>query len=241
MSTAKRKLRLVKLKKYNTIWHPDSTLVFKSQKERLVIGRLVDKELVPLDDEAIELAEQWKLKIDESLIESGSDSEEKDSEEKDSEEKDSEDDNSEDDNSEEESPDNSDEESPDNSDGSNDENSKEESPVDVSQLQAVEKRLEDIREISNEQSEDDSLQLKEPTDEKVESTKIVLKVNTSDNELTKEIMQNARKTVDLIIELETKLDTVCKEKETLQLSYDELKAKYDSIMHKFNTMKSLFN
>ena len=79
MSAAKRKLRLVKLKKYNTIWHPDSTLVFKSQKERFVIGRLVDKELVPLDDEAIELSEQWKLKIDESLLES--ESEEKDSEE----------------------------------------------------------------------------------------------------------------------------------------------------------------
>ena len=84
MSTAKRKLRLVKLKKYNTIWHPESTLVFKSQKERFVIGRLVDKELVSLDDEAIELAEQWKLKIDESLLESGSDSEEKESEDQDS-------------------------------------------------------------------------------------------------------------------------------------------------------------
>ena len=63
----------------------------------------------------------------------------------------------------------------------------------------------------------------------------------NENTLTNEIIQNARKTVDLIIELETKLDTVCKEKETLQLSYDDLKTKYDTIMNKFNTMKSLFN
>lgn len=210
MSTAKRKLRLVKLKKYNTIWHPDSTLVFKSQKERFVIGRLVDKELVSLDDEAIELAEQWKLKIDESLLESGSDSEEKESEDQDSQ---------------------SDE-------GSQSEDEKQESA----------KESEDD-EVNEEQNTPESVDILEKqreeksTDIKVDTPKIVLHVDTSleDNKLTNEIMQNARKTVDLINGLETKLDTVCKEKETLQLSYDELKTKYDTIMNKFNTMKSLFN
>ena len=210
MSTAKRKLRLVKLKKYNTIWHPDSTLVFKSQKERFVIGRLVDKELVSLDDDAIELAEQWKLKIDESLLESGSDSEEKESEDQDSQ---------------------SDE-------GSQSEDEKQESA----------KESEDD-EVNEEQNTPESVDILEKqreeksTDIKVDTPKIVLHVDTSleDNKLTNEIMQNARKTVDLINGLETKLDTVCKEKETLQLSYDELKTKYDTIMNKFNTMKSLFN
>ena len=210
MSTAKRKLRLAKLKKYNTIWHPDSTLVFKSQKERLVIGRLVDKELVSLDDEAIELAEQWKLKIDESLLESGSDSEDQESEDQDSQ---------------------SDE-------GSQFEDEKQESA----------KESEDD-EVNEEQNTPESVDILEKqreeksTDIKVDTPKVVLHVDTSleDNKLTNEIMQNARKTVDLINGLETKLDTVCKEKETLQLSYDELKTKYDTIMNKFNTMKSLFN
>ena len=206
MSAAKRKLRLVKLKKYNTIWHPDSTLVFKSQKERFVIGRLVDKELVPLDDEAIELAEQWKLKIDESLLES--ESEEKDSEEG------SDDDGSNDENSQEE-------------DSQGEENTQEESHEEQS------KDDENLVEVAKE----GNLQLKES-----EKTPKELTVDTSfkDNELTNEIMQNARKTVDLIIGLETKLEIVSKEKTELQTSYDDLKEKYDAIMNKFNTMKSLF-
>ena len=203
MSAAKRKLRLVKLKKYNTIWHPESTLVFKSQKERFVIGRLVDKELVPLDDEAIELAEQWKLKIDESLLES--ESEEKESEEG-------------------------------SDDGSNDENSQEE---EESHEETNDTNSEDTN------SEDTKLEetpvVKESTD--VSPQKVVLTIDTSprNNAITNEIMQNARKTVDLITGLETKLETTSKEKAALQKSYDELKEKYDAIMNKFNTMKSLFN
>ncbi len=216
MSAAKRKLRLVKLKKYNTIWHPDSTLVFKSQKERFVIGRLVDKELVPLDDEAIELAEQWKLKIDESLLES--ESEEKDSEE-------GSDDDSNDEDSQEE-------------DSQGEENTQEEEKSHEEQSQEAE----DSHEAHDENlievaKEEDNLQLKES-----EKTPKALTVDTSfkDNELTNEIMQNARKTVDLIIGLETKLEIVSKEKTELQTSYDDLKEKYDAIMNKFNTMKSLF-
>ncbi len=96
--TKKRKI-LRKLKEYNTIWHPDSTLVFKSQKERLVIGRLVDKKLIPLDDEALELCEEWNYKADESLLKQNSES---DSEKTQSEEEKS--NNSEEDNSEEGTP-----------------------------------------------------------------------------------------------------------------------------------------
>ena len=222
MSAAKRKLRLVKLKKYNTIWHPDSTLVFKSQKERFVIGRLVDKELVPLDDEAIELAEQWKLKIDESLLES--ESEEKDSEEGSddgSNDEDSQEENSQEENSQEEE-NNQEEEQSQEEQSQNEENSHE----------AHEE--ENLVEVAKEK---DNLQLKES-----EKTPKALTVDTSfrDNELTNEIMQNARKTVDLIIGLETKLEIVSKEKTELQTSYDDLKEKYDAIMNKFNTMKSLF-
>jgi outer membrane biosynthesis protein TonB len=74
-TTTKRKITLKKLKPLNTIWHPESTLVFKSQKERLVIGRYVDEELVPLDETALELCEEWKFKHDESLVEAGTEEE----------------------------------------------------------------------------------------------------------------------------------------------------------------------
>ena len=67
--TAPTKIMLKKLKELNTIWHPDSTLVFKSKDEKFVIGRWVDSTFIDLDDTAIELCETWKFKIDESLIE----------------------------------------------------------------------------------------------------------------------------------------------------------------------------
>ena len=69
MSDSSKKIVLKKLPAHNTIWHPESTLVFKSQKERLVIGRYVDDEVIPLDDIAINLCETWKFKPDESLFE----------------------------------------------------------------------------------------------------------------------------------------------------------------------------
>lgn len=66
---SKKKLLLKSLKKLKTFWHPESTLVYKSKKERLVIGRYVDSEFIPLDEEALELCEEWNMKPDESLIE----------------------------------------------------------------------------------------------------------------------------------------------------------------------------
>ena len=65
MSTrSKRKIVLKSLKKLKTIWHPESTLVYKSKKERLVIGRYVDDEFIPLDEEALELCDEWNMKPD---------------------------------------------------------------------------------------------------------------------------------------------------------------------------------
>ena len=69
MSDSSKKIVLKKLTAHNTIWHPESTLVFKSQKDRLVIGRYVDDEVIPLDDIAINLCETWKFKPDDSLFE----------------------------------------------------------------------------------------------------------------------------------------------------------------------------
>ena len=71
MSTRRKKKVLKNLNKYKTIWHPESTLVYKSKKERLVIGRYIkdDDNLIPLDQETLDLCEEWNMKPDESLIE----------------------------------------------------------------------------------------------------------------------------------------------------------------------------
>ena len=69
MTDTAPKIMLKKLKELNTIWHPESALVFKSKDEKLVIGRWVNSVFVDLDDTAIQLCETWKFKIDESLIE----------------------------------------------------------------------------------------------------------------------------------------------------------------------------
>jgi len=68
MSASSKKIVLKKLNSHNTIWHPESTLVFKSQKDRLVIGRYVDDQIIPLDDVALNLCETWNFKPDETLI-----------------------------------------------------------------------------------------------------------------------------------------------------------------------------
>ena len=60
---------LKKNKNINRIWHPDSTLVFKSATEKVVIGRYDGKEIISLDDESLELCTKWNFKYDTTLIE----------------------------------------------------------------------------------------------------------------------------------------------------------------------------
>jgi len=69
MSSKTAKLVLKKNKKLDKIYHPDTGLVFKSATEKVVIGRIVDDEFVPLDEEAVELCEKNSFKVDESLLE----------------------------------------------------------------------------------------------------------------------------------------------------------------------------
>jgi len=90
MSSSSKKIVLKKLNTHNTIWHPESTLVFKSQKDRLVIGRYVDDKIIPLDEEALSLCETWKFKPDESLFDGDEEESEKVDEEADNEEADEE-------------------------------------------------------------------------------------------------------------------------------------------------------
>jgi len=64
----KRKV-LKKLKDFNTLWHPDSSLVFKSVNDKRVIGRYVDGEIIQLDKEFLDLCTTWGMKYDEDLYE----------------------------------------------------------------------------------------------------------------------------------------------------------------------------
>lgn len=67
----------IKLKKYgDTLWHPESRLVFKSRKEKLVVGRLDDKEELIVDDKMVELSDNWNFKIDPDIVESAEESDE---------------------------------------------------------------------------------------------------------------------------------------------------------------------
>ena len=86
MSDTKRKIILKKLSALNTIWHPETTLIFKSQKDRLVIGRYVNDDVIPLDEEAMLLCTEWNFKPDPTLIpEEGHDESEEAGEEADEE------------------------------------------------------------------------------------------------------------------------------------------------------------
>ena len=69
MSLKTSKITLVKNKKLDCIYHKDSMLVFKSANEKLVIGRIENDEIIPLDEKALELCEVHGFKYDESLVE----------------------------------------------------------------------------------------------------------------------------------------------------------------------------
>ena len=74
----KNKIVLKKLKREgeeDTVWHPDSRLVFKSKKDKLVVGRLSEDEDMIVDETVIDLCNKWKFKIDPSLVESASEEE----------------------------------------------------------------------------------------------------------------------------------------------------------------------
>jgi hypothetical protein len=60
------------IKSLNTIWHPESTLVFKSQKDKRATGRYAGGEFIPLDETALELCTEWDFRFDESLVDDNS-------------------------------------------------------------------------------------------------------------------------------------------------------------------------
>ena len=68
MSSSKVNLKFKRLKDYDTIWHPESSLVLKSATDKIVIGRFEDGKMVNFDEKTLELCKEWKFKYDESLL-----------------------------------------------------------------------------------------------------------------------------------------------------------------------------
>ena len=59
---------LKKHKKLECIYHPESFLVFKSSAELVVVGRIENDELIPLDQTAIEQCEKFNFEPDPTLF-----------------------------------------------------------------------------------------------------------------------------------------------------------------------------
>lgn len=89
MSHMNKKLVLKINKKLDKIYHPDTGLVFKSAKDRVIVGRIVNNKYVELDSSSMDLADEWNFTIDPSLVDEGSASEEESGSESESEEDDS--------------------------------------------------------------------------------------------------------------------------------------------------------
>lgn len=213
MSETKRKIILKKIKRgaLDTIWHPESTLVFKSQKERLVIGRIVDDEFQSLDEDAIALCDEWKFKPDETLIEA----EQEEGEEEGEEDESGGEDGGEDGPTQEEE------------DGGEEESEAEECqtpPQEVAKEVPKEVPKEVTKEVPKEVTSDSGIIL----------DKMVLKFS---DELTN-LVSSMQKEINQLKESNSNLTSRLEEKTS---EYKELQQKYDVINTKFTTMKSLFN
>ena len=221
MSETKRKIILKKIKRgsLDTIWHPESTLVFKSQKERLVIGRIVDDEFQSLDEDAIALCVEWKFKPDETLIEPEQDEGEEEGEEDES--------GGEDGPTEEDGG----EDGPTEEDGSEEESEVEEGqtlpPKEVSK--EVSKEVEVTKEVTKEVTSDNGIIFAG-----LSADKMVLKFS---DEITK-LVSSMQNEINQLKESNSNLTSRLEEKTS---EYEELEQKYNVINTKFSTMKSLFN
>lgn len=69
MASKPSKTFLKKHKKTGNIYDPETFLVFKSISDKTVIGRMDDDEFVSLDQDCLDLCEQYNFKYDESLVE----------------------------------------------------------------------------------------------------------------------------------------------------------------------------
>lgn len=240
MSEAKRKIVLKKLAAHKTIWHPESTLVFKSQKERLVIGRLEEGELIALDDQCVSLAEEWSFNIDETLLQDDSDGdnqEESDNQEGSDKEKDAED-----------------------SEGTGESEGAEELPLDNKPSEKGQPESEDEQEQPRGAGEEESIPLARTntstvtiTPEKpissVDATGAISRITdgfqeslaTLVSEMSAGVTAHTNKLVSQLSARDAELASALQDNQTLRDQLAEAQKKYDAINNKFEAMKSLFN
>jgi hypothetical protein len=64
MSSTVKKVSLKKLSEFNTVWHEETGMVLKSQKEIIVIGKLVNKQIIPLTDVDVTICDKFKFKYE---------------------------------------------------------------------------------------------------------------------------------------------------------------------------------
>ena len=233
MSTAKKKMVYKKLSEYKTIWHPESTLVFKSQKERLIIGRYVNGELISLDDEALDLCQEHGFTPDDSLLENYS--------------------------GEETPPNDSDNESEsvrqENEEKSNEQSCQEEEDDEHENSKDEKSDDEEVNDESSKQiNDDESVKLEIKTDDNSNSNQECMPVIEMCSDLLNTITQKENDLRSFLISVQTNLDEERANSQNLSITLSEtqskleetesqlnsLQEKYDVIKKKFDTMKSIF-
>ena len=179
------KITIKNNKNIGKIWHQESTLVFKSAKEKLVIGRCENNKIIPLDDEALELCTQWKFKYDTSLVEEvdeGDDTNEEESEEEEESDKKT----KKFDKDKQESEDDDDESEDDESEESKEQDKLEEDKPDELEEEQQEDKPDELEEEQEEQQEDKPDELEEEEEEQEEDKPDKLEEEDKSDELEEE-------------------------------------------------------
>ena len=222
MSSDKNKSSsLKKIKGTTHILHPDSGLVFKSAKERLVIGKYVNNTIENIDQNVLELCERWNFVYDKSLVEKDKEGTDEDEDEEEEEEKEEG----------EEDPENETEEV---SENKQDDTSKD----DDEETEEVEED-EDVRDVELVDSVIETVKIDEqitiiPTFLKIASDEYIKTINNLNIGLNKTITDKETEYIRNINELQTKLFNKTSE-------YDDIKEQFESLRNKFEGIKNLFN
>ena len=220
--TKSSKLVFKRLKEYDTIWHPDSTLVLKSATEKVAIGRFVDGILINFDEKALALCNKWKFKYDESLINNEGEEEGEEGEEEGEDGEDGED------------------EGEDGEDGEDDGEDEEEQDIEE---QGVEEEEEQVEE--NKKNDDSTGKVSVPVSVPVQPKNNFKENFTYLNKYIYDLSISVKSSDDSyeneISNLREKLSTKNSEYDSLKRKHDEIEEQYNKLKIKFEGIKSLFS
>ena len=228
MSSKIGNLKFKRLKEYDTIWHPESTLVFKSATEKLVVGRYVDGVMIKLDDISLEICKEWKFKHDETLLTNDEEEDEEDEEE-------NEDENEEDVTGKEE-----------NEVTGGEEEEEEEEDVTGGENEEIvyEKMAEEKEEFVVKEKRKEEVPLKELKDDGNEKEDFSIKfvfLNKYLNELSTSVDSHKKNTEKEIDVLKDDILKKNKEYDLLKNNYDQMEDQYIKLKAKFDGIKNFFS